>query len=257
MEKIITYVNNVFSSFPHTEEAARLKMQFIDTLIEKYQTFLAEGKNEHEAFGMAVAGFGDIEELKTTLNLGQSEPYARDTGTAAVGSSTVGKVPLDASGIIAVYREIQQTLKHHTRWEARYAAIGTGALLFCTILTVLFRLIRHRDISGELSAIGVIIFFICTGFAAAHFLLYAMRSLQIEKEIFALTGNPERKSTSELFEVLKKEGKPVTKKLQGTALVCTVILFSLVAITGGPFEIAVFILGMGFILYILIGIWLK
>ena len=64
MEKIITYVNNVFSSCPHTEEAARIKMQFIDTLIEKYQALIAEGKNEHEAFGTVIAGFGDIEEIK-------------------------------------------------------------------------------------------------------------------------------------------------------------------------------------------------
>ncbi|MEL3907221.1 MAG: permease prefix domain 1-containing protein [Treponema sp.] len=252
MEKIITYVNNVFSAFPHTEEAARLKMQFIDTLIEKYQAFLAEGKNEHEAFGMAIAGFGDIEEIKKTLNPEQSEPYTDSNAPAPAG-----KPPLDASGIIAVYREIQQTLKHHTRWELRYAAIGTVILIVCTVVTAMLRFVRHTRISGELSSIGAVIFFICIGFAAAHFLFYALRSLQVEKEIFSLTGKPEAKSTAELFEVLKKEGKPFAKKLQGTVFALTALFFLLVMITGGPFEIALFVLGMGGILHILIGIWLK
>ncbi|MGP1593816.1 MAG: hypothetical protein ACTTH8_01035 [Treponema sp.] len=254
MEKIITYVNNVFNAFPHTEEAARLKMQCIDTLIEKYQAFLAEGKNEHEAFGLTIADFGDIEELKRTLCFDQNEIYDNSSIDA---DTKLGKPLLDASGIIAIYREIQQILKHHTRWELRYTAIGTGILFFCTFLTALLRFIQPIHSSKELISIGLIIFFICTGFAVAHFLLYAVRSLQIEKEIFSLKGKPETEITTDLFNILKKEKKPVAKKLKGTIIVFTLMLFLMVVTTGGPIELAFFILGIGGILYILIGIWLK
>ncbi len=69
MEKITQYVENLFFDFPKTEEVARLKMQIIDSLVEKYQDLISSGKNEDEAFGIVVAEFGNIEELKKEFDI--------------------------------------------------------------------------------------------------------------------------------------------------------------------------------------------
>ncbi len=75
MEKITTFVENLFFDFPRTEEIARLKMQIIDSLVEKYQALLNSGKNENEAFGILIAEFGSMEELKKQFNI----PSYKDT----------------------------------------------------------------------------------------------------------------------------------------------------------------------------------
>lgn len=253
MEKIITYVNNVFSSCPHTEEAARIKMQFIDTLIEKYQALIAEGKNEHEAFGTVIAGFGDIEEIKKTL---QSNASSEQTVSSSP-QNTDAKQPLDAAGIIAVYREIQQTIKHNTQREIAFALAGVGLLVSFIFLDIILSNFRYWHGFGNITGLGVLAFFICTAFAAAHFIIYAQRTLQVEKEIFHLTGKPEEKDFAGLMQDFKKEGKPFVKKLQKTVFIITILLFFLIAVLDRSFETAVFIAIAGIITNILIGIWMK
>lgn len=253
MEKIITYVNNVFSSCPHTEEAARIKMQFIDTLIEKYQALIAEGKNEHEAFGTVIAGFGDIEEIKKTL-----QPNASSEQTVPPSpQNTDTKQPLDAAGIIAVYREIQQTLKHNTQREIAFVLAGLGLLGSFIFLDIIFSNFRYLYRFGSITGLGVIVFFVCIAFAAAHFIIYAQRTLQVEKEIFHLTGKPEEKDFTGLMQDFKEEGKPFAKKLQKTVLIITILLFFLIIILSGAFETAVSIAIAGIITNVLIGIWMK
>ena len=254
MEKIITYVNTVFDSCPHTEEAARLKMQFIDTLIEKYQALINEGKNENEAFGTVIAGFGDIEEIKKTLQSDTSSDQAAQMPRQDENK----KQPLDAAGIIAVYREIQQTLKHNTRWEVIFGIMGIILLLLFMFSDIILHRFSFTRSSGDIVGLGVLVFFICIGFAAAHFTLYALRTLQVEREIFNLTGKPETKDFTTLIQDFKKEGRSFAKRLQGTVFVITALLFvSVFILNGSSFGTAFFIAIAGIIVNILIGIWLK
>ena len=91
-------------------------------------------------------------------------------------------------------------------------------LLFMFSDIILHRFSFTRS-SGDIVRLGVLVFFICIGFAAAHFTLYALRTLQVEREIFNLTGKPETKDFTTLIQDFKKEGRSFAKRLQGTTSV--------------------------------------
>ncbi|PIE97355.1 MAG: hypothetical protein CR988_08150 [Treponema sp.] len=69
MEKITNYVENLFFGFPRTEEVAKIKMQIIDSLVEKYHDLINSGKNENEAFGILISELGNMNELKKEFNI--------------------------------------------------------------------------------------------------------------------------------------------------------------------------------------------
>ena len=54
MSKIQIYVENSFASLPRTKEVAEVKMNIIESMEERYEALLKEGKNENEAFGAVI-----------------------------------------------------------------------------------------------------------------------------------------------------------------------------------------------------------
>ncbi|CEM60946.1 hypothetical protein DWQ65_05555 [Treponema phagedenis] len=251
MEKIVRYIDNVFSSCPRTEEAARLKMQLIDNLIEKYNALLAVGKNEDEAFGIVITGFGDIEEIKKTLK--QDEPEIPEQAEER------DSFAMNSEEIIAIYREVQNSLKKTTRWEFFYCVAGLVIVMSTFIVSRRYGW-RMLDVTVP---IALLMFFVCIGLASARFILYAVRILNIERNLFDLakrkdlgTENTKMKFT-DIIDDLKAEGKLPVKKLQATIILITAAFFLLYLNTGGRFGILFFIILLGFVSLFLVHIWLK
>lgn len=69
MKKIIEYVNERFSDLSKTEEAVNLKTNLIESMTEKYNQLLENGKSEEEAFGIVVYDFGSMSDIKKELGL--------------------------------------------------------------------------------------------------------------------------------------------------------------------------------------------
>lgn len=63
MSKVMEYVDNLFMAMPKTPEVLSLKANIADSLEEKYQVLLGQGKNSDEALGIIVSEFGSMEEL--------------------------------------------------------------------------------------------------------------------------------------------------------------------------------------------------
>ena len=74
MTKIQNYVENVFAGLPKTREAMEMKLGMIDSMEERYDALLAEGKSENEAFGAVISGFGSMEELRQALGAAEELP---------------------------------------------------------------------------------------------------------------------------------------------------------------------------------------
>jgi MFS family permease len=56
------------------------KLNIIDSMEEKYNELIAEGKNENEALGIVISQFGSIDELKKELNIEESEAITEPSG---------------------------------------------------------------------------------------------------------------------------------------------------------------------------------
>lgn len=69
METIKTYIENMFSTLPHTEEINRLKDELLSNMEEKYLELKDEGKSENEAIGIVISEFGNIDELLNELDM--------------------------------------------------------------------------------------------------------------------------------------------------------------------------------------------
>ncbi|WP_017416669.1 permease prefix domain 1-containing protein [Clostridium tunisiense] len=63
IEKFRVKLNELFENAPQTSRARELKEELLANLMDRYNDLLASGKNEEEAFNIAIAGIGDIDEI--------------------------------------------------------------------------------------------------------------------------------------------------------------------------------------------------
>ncbi len=66
-EKIKNYVGLLFEGVPQSRKAIELRNEILANLNDRFEALLAEGKSEHEAYGFAIAGLGDVDELIKTV----------------------------------------------------------------------------------------------------------------------------------------------------------------------------------------------
>ena len=62
-DKLRRYIEGLFENVPQTKSMVELKEEMLQNLIEKYEDLIHEGKGEDDAYNIAVAGIGDINEL--------------------------------------------------------------------------------------------------------------------------------------------------------------------------------------------------
>lgn len=65
--KLREYIEKLFESAPRTRQSYELREEIIRNTIERYHDLLADGKSEGEAYNLAIAGIGDINELIEAL----------------------------------------------------------------------------------------------------------------------------------------------------------------------------------------------
>ncbi len=69
METIKSYLENMFRNLPQTEEISRMKSELLSNMEDKYHELKSEGKAEHEAVGIVISEFGNIDELLEEMNI--------------------------------------------------------------------------------------------------------------------------------------------------------------------------------------------
>lgn len=70
-EKIQTYLNNMFISFPPTEETMRVKNDLYCSMLDKYNGLVQNGAGEDAAFGRVVSEFGSLNEIRAALGINE------------------------------------------------------------------------------------------------------------------------------------------------------------------------------------------
>ncbi|OAA91781.1 permease prefix domain 1-containing protein [Clostridium ljungdahlii] len=93
-EKLRKSVEELFENAPKTHRATELKEELLANLIDKYDDFVSSGKDEEEAFKIAISSIGDVDELleglkdKNMFDYDEEQKYRRKN--ALVLSVSVG-----------------------------------------------------------------------------------------------------------------------------------------------------------------------
>lgn len=76
MNTLETYILNIFSTLPNTDQIEKLKEELLANMEEKYEELKELGKSEADAISIVISEFGDIDELLLELNVKEknSEP---------------------------------------------------------------------------------------------------------------------------------------------------------------------------------------
>ncbi len=78
METIMSYIDNIFSSYPDTPEVRKAREDLLSIMEDKYNELKAEGKSENEAIGVVISEFGNMEEIAAELNIAKETPKSED-----------------------------------------------------------------------------------------------------------------------------------------------------------------------------------
>lgn len=76
-EKLRIHVEGLFSNAPNTRKVQELKEELLSDLTAKFDDLVAQGCSEEEAFKIAIAGIGDVDELFKGLENDKIYNYAR------------------------------------------------------------------------------------------------------------------------------------------------------------------------------------
>lgn len=93
-ERLRNSVEELFENAPKTHRATELKEELLANLIDKYDDLVSSGKDEEEAFKIAISSIGDVDELleglkdKNMFDYDEVEKYRRKN--ALVLSVSVG-----------------------------------------------------------------------------------------------------------------------------------------------------------------------
>lgn len=100
-EKLRAHIEELFANAPHTRKAQELKEELYADLSAKYADLLSQGKSAEEAYRIAIAGIGDVDELLRNLRNDRYDPAENDRRrrsagiiSAAVGLYILSVIPL-------------------------------------------------------------------------------------------------------------------------------------------------------------------
>lgn len=66
--KLVKYVEELFSDAPKTKKVQELKEEILANLYDKYNDLIKSGRDENEAYNVAISSIGDIDELIQLIN---------------------------------------------------------------------------------------------------------------------------------------------------------------------------------------------
>lgn len=155
METIISYVNSMFQPYPSTKELLDAKENIISNMVEKYEELKKEGKSEHEAIGLVISEFGNIEELLQELG--------------------IHTTPTDDSGVAVSFEQAKEYVAVKER-SGFLITIGVGFCMLGLWIAQIFDALTHAhiltsflDSSGD-SIFGIAGFLGCVAIGVVAFL---------------------------------------------------------------------------------------
>ena len=254
METITAYVENVFRTLPTTNAIMRAKEEILSNMLDKYNELKADGKSEHEAVGIVISEFGNIDELLEEMNLLPStKEFEKNNGEDTYATT-------DSSLRFMSMAEVKEYIASYAK-SAKLISLG---VLLCIIGVVVLLLLNqlatdHIFSSGimvdEDDILGFIGLFVFLAIAVGLFIVGGMNVSKFE---YVSKGIRLDKETSAFLKAEKTALQPsFTKYLIIGVLMCVISPLFLIAGYGftsdeSCYPIIPFLLIIAFAVYILV-----
>lgn len=167
MEKIRTFVENMFLSLPDTQPVRDAKAHLTEGMTDRYEALVAQGKDPDAAFGIAVAEFGSMEELR------------RELGAAAPARTPNEAPPFRDEATLREYRAFRKIFP---------IAIAAGVML-CILGAALLPMLTN--VQGLPEEVSLMIMFSMIAVAVCIFVYFGVANRRFNRELF-----PEKRSGS-------------------------------------------------------------
>lgn len=236
MEAIKSYLNNMFTNLPNTQEVVRAKEELGQMMEDKYTELRKQGRTENEAVGAVISEFGNLEELGAQLGIAPQV-------TAS----------LDPENIIAmdgdqVNRYLQDNRETSTR-------IGLGVAMCILAAMPLILVTGLAEYIGleekQAAAIGIGILLLTVGVAVYLFIVNGMRAEKyedLEKHPVSL-----HESVAAMIREKQEAFRPVFARKVATGVLMIILGAGFVAVTGvlspggSPLPIAAVVVLLGLV----------
>lgn len=131
--KLVKYVEELFNDAPKTKKVNELKEEILANLYDKYNDLIQSGRDENEAYNMAISSIGDVDELIQSLNdndvMDQDKSREDQKRSALFIAISVmlyimSPVPIILSGGVPVFKDIGLMMMF------MFIAVATGLLVY-------------------------------------------------------------------------------------------------------------------------------
>ncbi|MBQ9116906.1 MAG: hypothetical protein IJY04_07770 [Clostridia bacterium] len=141
-EHLRAHINIVFSDAPDSERANELKEEMYQNLCDRYDDLLREGKSENAAYGIAIAGLGDLSDLIADLR--------REAGMAEMASN------VETPGNYRVYTpEETEKIEKYRQTAGIMNSIAVALYILCWMPLVVLSSIAPGSSLPEIFGLGV------------------------------------------------------------------------------------------------------
>lgn len=162
MEKIRTFVENMFLGLPDTQPVRDAKAHLIEGMTDRYEALLSQGKDPDAAFGITVAEFGSMEELRRELGVSSAAP---------------AKTAPQASPF-----QNEDTLREYRKFREKFPiAIAVGVAL-CILGAALMPLLTN--VQGFPEETAIMTMFSLIAIAVGLFVYFGLKNHRFNRELF-------------------------------------------------------------------------
>ncbi len=180
MNIIISYLDTMFSTYPHTPRLLEAKAELQGMMEDAYASLIAEGRSENEAIGQVIRDFGNLAEIAPELGIvaelappaGAPQPPAHTpagpqptTVPGASAAPAAAATPPDAPRHPPItfveargYAEARKRVRYRTAAGVALFIISPSALVFLPAATAEGLLPLTP---GLATALGVLVLFAC------------------------------------------------------------------------------------------------
>jgi hypothetical protein len=214
MEAIKSYLNNMFTNMPSTQEVIRAKEELLQMMDDKYTELRQQGKTENEAVGAVISEFGNLEELGPQLGIAPQVTASLDPEN---------NIAMDSNQVNQYLKDVRETSSR--------IGLGVAMCIMSALPLILLTGFSSRiGIQENLAAaIGIGVLLLVVGIAVYLFIVngtIAGKYDNLEKHPVALSG-----TVSGMIRERQDAFRPVFARKIATGVLLIILGAGLVAVT--------------------------